>query len=118
MPKTPLPQPRRGLDLLIDHEAHARHAASQRACAEEAATKVERGEPLDDMQKRFVAFALRKFAERVPLEQPRRRGQAPRFCAATATLGWAVLRRIGMTVNQADEQIADQHGVSVTAFKK
>jgi hypothetical protein len=90
-------------------------AESQRDFARKIATKLENGDPVDTFAGGFAAAILRHWADNLPAQQPRKRGQAPAFDHGNATLQYLLAKRGGRT-GITIAFLAEQYQVSEKAM--
>lgn len=103
---------------LLDGAGYARIARKQKAQLRDLAERIERGEPLGQIERRVVAAVLRAHADRMPETMPRKAGRAPQINRSAVALEFEQLTRRGMTRNGAREHLAEKHGVSVEAIRQ
>lgn len=104
------------MKLYVSAEEYERMAKRQRAIAMEIAEMLESGASLDEASRFFAAVAIREWAESQPTAQPRKRGQAPKFCHATAAMMYAYKLGNGVAPTLAADLVADELGVSRPAI--
>lgn len=80
----------------------------QREFLHAIAAKLDRGEPLDALEREWAAGAMRAFADQIPDEPKRPRGAPPRLDPLLIRLRFAVLRRDGVKRKDAIEQLATE----------
>lgn len=103
----------------VPPEEFARVARWQREKITEIAAKVEKREPLDDVECEMAAAVLRAGAAQIRDKEPRQRGQAPRICAATVAVAFArMVNREGKRPTHAMAKLAQDNEVSVESIKK
>ncbi|MEO7477717.1 MAG: hypothetical protein ABIT64_00600 [Lysobacteraceae bacterium] len=102
----------------ISPDAYARTAQSQREHVRNIADKLDRAEPLDDVDRMMAAAILRGWADNLKDKQPRRQGQAPQFDHANAAIHYACLRRKGVGRTVAIKQLAEAYDVTNEAMRK
>lgn len=97
-------------------EAFAREAQFQKAYAGAIAIKIERGEPLTEVERLWAVGALRAFAEQIPIEPS---GHKHKIDPHSTAMEFLLLRQFQeMSVNMALETLAERYDVSVPAVRK
>lgn len=111
-------KPKAHVRFLMSDEQYQQIAQRQRAYAFALAAKIEAGEPLDEHGRYRAAFMVREFAQRIPVRQPGKRGQRPRFCHGSEALVFVMQRVSGGKPSVIYAEIADRVGVSEQAVEK
>lgn len=103
--------------MKIDHDAEAA-ARGQRQSVRLLADKLEAGEELNSLQRKFLAAVLRGAADSI--QAPRRQGPATKLPDGDdAAIEFAILvNHQGYSRTQAREEIAAKYEVSVEAVRK
>jgi len=106
------------LEFLRSQEEQEETARSQRQYTRLLADKVETGEILSSMERKWIAAILRGAVDAI---QPPKgnRGPSPKLDPGSLAMEYAILREIhGYTNNAAHEHLAGRHAVSTEAIKK
>lgn len=80
----------------------------QREFLHAIAAKLERGEPLNALEREWTAGAVRAFADQIPDEPKRGRGKPPKLDAPLIWFRFHLLRRDNVTREDAIAQLADE----------
>jgi hypothetical protein len=122
MPKknAPVPvPPGSGIRFTHDDDTHVARAREQKAYFKALADRVERGEPLDDMEAGRVATILRLHADQIPAEQPRKRGDAPRVDYGSIAQFYArMIVHHGIKPADAVNDLSIEFNVSTVTIRK
>lgn len=99
-------------------EEHRQLVERQRKYLLELADRVEKGEPLNRFDTKFVVLALQNLAKTISPIRKRRVGR-PDKLRDEVRLKYAIMRtHDGLSKNAAIEKIAEIHGVSITSVRK
>jgi len=107
-----------GIPFHVSAEAHQQRALRLRKSLVAIASKIEDGTPLNTLEVKFAAGAIRTFAESVPLKPKGKQGLPPKFCHGSEAVLYASYRVQGMKHGQALAMISDRVGASEQAVEK
>lgn len=100
-------------------EQHRALAEGQKAEAERIAAKIDAGEPLTLLERKFAAAMLRRAGREIPRERPNAaRRPRTKLHDAIAFEAAMLIARKGMNPNEAARVLAERYGASVPALKR
>lgn len=102
----------------LSDEAYASCAEASKEQLRAAAAAIERGS-LEGVSLGYIADTLRAAAERIPLQQPRKKGAPLKFDSGVAAFRYAILTGpLKLKHSKAVAQLAQEAGVSIEAINK